>query len=393
MGKVVFRENREGIFVINYILPTEIIYYKELEVIRSGKLREVLPVTVEYKWWKVRLVCQGEKQMTLATGLQQVQNNVEFLNLLINVLGSIVLCKQYGLYMNHLCLDFNHIYVDKETGRYLFIYWPIVNSTCVYSVKEFFLQISTTYAYMSGVNSYEKQQLIEEYQNFIKQMDEFEFSIFQKFLHGLQKKYVHQTTPVTVQWAQEIPEQFFQRSNGLKESGRQSEVESIEEIEEIETGGRTEYFPELANEGEHTENMIVAKAKKEEEPMHLFLEDRKDEKKHPATAELTVVTKNESSGFYLLRMATNEKIRVSKTIFRIGKNKRYVDYAIEDNPAISSIHADIVLREGRCYFYDNHSTNKSYIEDKRANPDQEMEIYVGSRVRLANEEFMFLAYS
>lgn len=380
MGKVVFRENREGIFVINHILPTEIIFYKQLEVIRSGRLLEVLPVTVEYRWWKVRLVCRGEKRMTLATGLQQIQNNVEFLSLLVKVLESILLCKQYGLYMNHLCLDFNHIYVDKETGRYFFIYWPIVNSTCVYSIKEFFLQISTTYAYGSGTNSYEKQQLIEEYQNFIKEMDDFDLSMFQKFLHDLQKKYVHQTTPITVQWAQEIPEQFFQKSNELKEVGGLSEVE-------------TEYFPELATEGEHTENVIAVKGKEEVEPMHLFLENREEEEKHLATAELTVVTKKEETGFYLLRISTDEKIRVSKAIFRIGKNKRYVDYAIEDNPAISSIHADIVLREGHCYFYDNHSTNKSYVEDKRVLPDKEMEIYVGSRVRLANEEFMFLAYS
>ena len=62
---------------------------------------------------------------------------------------------------------------------------------------------------------------------------------------------------------------------------------------------------------------------------------------------------------HLIRAKNNEKISVNKPVFRIGKERSYVDYFIGDNTAISRSHANIVTRDGAYYLVDTNSTNHS----------------------------------
>ncbi len=93
----------------------------------------------------------------------------------------------------------------------------------------------------------------------------------------------------------------------------------------------------------------------------------------------------------LLRISTNETIRVNKAVFRIGKAMGRVDYCVADNNAVSRSHADIVTRVSGYYIVDQESKNKTYIDGQILPPYQECEIYDGSTLRLGNEEFIFQA--
>lgn len=92
---------------------------------------------------------------------------------------------------------------------------------------------------------------------------------------------------------------------------------------------------------------------------------------------------------FLYRAATEQKIRLNKPVFRIGKERSCVDLCIADNSAVSRSHADIITR-GRQYFVlDLDSTNKTYINGRPIPARQEAEIRDGDQLRLANEEFVF----
>lgn len=93
---------------------------------------------------------------------------------------------------------------------------------------------------------------------------------------------------------------------------------------------------------------------------------------------------------HLVRKKNNEKISINKPIFRIGKERSYVDYFIGDNTAISRSHANIIIREKRYFITDTNSTNHTYIDEKMIPSNAEIEIYNGSKIRLANEEFEFI---
>ena len=91
----------------------------------------------------------------------------------------------------------------------------------------------------------------------------------------------------------------------------------------------------------------------------------------------------------LFRVLTGETISVNKPVFRIGKERSYVDYFVTNNIAVSRSHADIVTRGNRYFVIDLNSKNHTYINDRELPIHYETEIIDGDRLRLGNEEFVF----
>lgn len=92
---------------------------------------------------------------------------------------------------------------------------------------------------------------------------------------------------------------------------------------------------------------------------------------------------------YLIRNRNNEKIILNKPVFRIGKERSYVDYFIADNTAISRSHANFIVREGSYFVVDTNSTNHTYVNGTMIQSNVETPINDGDRIRLANEDFDF----
>ena len=92
---------------------------------------------------------------------------------------------------------------------------------------------------------------------------------------------------------------------------------------------------------------------------------------------------------YLLRTKTHEKIVIDKPVFRIGKERSFVDYFIGDNSAISRCHVNILEHDKRYFVVDTNSTNHTYVNGKMVQSNTEIAIESGARIQLANEEFEF----
>lgn len=98
--------------------------------------------------------------------------------------------------------------------------------------------------------------------------------------------------------------------------------------------------------------------------------------------------KPESSSF-LLRIRNNEKIFLRKNSFRIGTEKKSVDYCINDNCAVSRFHAEIIHRNNSFFIVDNNSTNHTFLNEHEIKSRYEMKLQNKSRIKLADEEFIF----
>ncbi len=92
---------------------------------------------------------------------------------------------------------------------------------------------------------------------------------------------------------------------------------------------------------------------------------------------------------HLTRIKTGENISINKPVFRIGKEKSYVDYFIADNTAISRSHANIHTNNGEYFIEDTNSTNHTYINGALINSNVKTKIKSGDKIRLANEDFTF----
>ena len=92
---------------------------------------------------------------------------------------------------------------------------------------------------------------------------------------------------------------------------------------------------------------------------------------------------------FLVRMRNNERIYIDKPVFRIGKERNYVDYFISDNTAVSRSHADIICKNGSYYVEDMNSTNHTYINGAIIHSGVQVPINNGDKVMFANEEYEF----
>ena len=93
----------------------------------------------------------------------------------------------------------------------------------------------------------------------------------------------------------------------------------------------------------------------------------------------------------LYRTQTGETIQINKPVFRIGKERSYVDYFVTNNNAVSRSHADIISRETGYFIIDLNSKNRTYINNQAIVPQTETAIKDGDLLRLGNEEFVFRA--
>ncbi|MBO5510036.1 MAG: FHA domain-containing protein [Lachnospiraceae bacterium] len=92
---------------------------------------------------------------------------------------------------------------------------------------------------------------------------------------------------------------------------------------------------------------------------------------------------------YLIRVNTEERIMLSKAVFKIGKATRGVDYTVSGNGAISRQHAVILRKDDVSYIKDNKSTNHTYVNGKEVGDGEEAILTHDSMIRLGDEEFIF----
>ncbi|NLI63650.1 MAG: FHA domain-containing protein [Bacteroidales bacterium] len=95
---------------------------------------------------------------------------------------------------------------------------------------------------------------------------------------------------------------------------------------------------------------------------------------------------------YLIRIKTGERININKALFRLGKERTYVDYFVSNNTAISRTHADIITRDGEYFIRDNNSTNGTFLNGNRITSNQDEKIKHDDKIMLANEVFQFKLY-
>ncbi len=96
-----------------------------------------------------------------------------------------------------------------------------------------------------------------------------------------------------------------------------------------------------------------------------------------------------ASKAYLIRKKNGEKISISGVSFKIGKERRRVNYCVSDNTSVSRVHCEII-RKGPDYFIvDQGATNFTFVNGVQLSPHKETILSDRSVVKLADEEFEF----
>lgn len=88
----------------------------------------------------------------------------------------------------------------------------------------------------------------------------------------------------------------------------------------------------------------------------------------------------------LINVKTGQQTIINRDNFWVGKEG--VDLQIEKD-VISRRHAVIICKDNHFFVSDNDSTNKTYVDNKEIPAKATVEIFNGTRLKFANEEYVF----
>lgn len=365
--KVKFKNSQ--ITVKSKLSKDEQINAREVEILNSKIIRGIMKPTVE-----------GEKKLSylspggikLEAYLKKGITKNDFFLVIAQILEAVKSIGRNSFNINNLILNMKYVFVNEMTHELHFVYQPIYSSAISLDLASFLYDVA--YSVTLALN--------EDYKcvnNFIA------------YLKGLQAVSVINIEKYLLDVYPQIYKQVKRQKYGQSEY-----LGSFKNGKDIyyDMDKRRKPAPDyddptsLLNEGDLDDPTSLLECDIDD-PTSLLDEDEatsllSDDEPTSLLSEGPQITYP-----YLIRKNSFDRTDINKPVFRIGKERSYVDCFVANNNAISRIHADIITRNN-CYFVkDENSTNGTYVNGNRLSPKEEVQVFDGDIITFANEEFEF----
>ena len=349
----------------------------EVYAINANKVPGLLHLDVVQKGSSFKLIYNITGFISLKEFLKMPLNKQLFAQILQNILANLKAVESAYFNQQYLLMDINQVYVNPNTQHIYFIYVPILMFESGTSLREFLLGIIQHGTFAPG----EDNSYVRDYITILN--SGINFSVFEL------EEYINKLLGQNTSRIQEVV--CPNCKTKLKKGTNYCHVCGAKVSGNTGNTGKGVYDP-LADTGG---DAVVDDAVEKEVVIH------KDNTQglsdgttvlgaDPGGTTVLGSEELEAPVFpYLIREKTEEKISVNKPSFRIGAERKYVDYWVNDNSTVSRSHADILTREKRYFIIDLNSTNKTYVDGRAIPVQKEIELFDGTRIRLSNEEFVF----
>lgn len=324
----------------------------------------------------------GPVGISLYERLKKPITKREFLFILEQIVVAVQKLQAHAMPINNLVMNMQYVFINEVTKEIQFIYMPTTSGMANMNIIEFIEAI--VYSVIPAVDSdIEYASRFIYYFRSLKPLDVNKIENFvakedRSVVNTIKKQNVSQSGFMTNK------KQHYYEHYGEKKGVSDDGDEQTGLIEEDDD-----------STGLLTEEMDEATGLLDDEATGLLTDEDEDE----ATG-LLCADEDEATGLLdehevnvhfpaLYRVLTEETIYLNKPVFRLGKEKSYVDYFITNNIAVSRSHADIITRGSRYFVIDLNSKNHTYINSQELPIHCEIEIRDGDRLTLGNEEFVF----
>lgn len=336
------------------------------DLIHDKQLSGILPTFLSYSTLEEQKT-EGIKfnisaRVTMREFFQKGAARKELLPVLHQIAETLMTCGQYTLDLNCLFLDVQYIYLNPETREPELLYLPIIKGKEEADIPKKLKDIILSLKYDISENA----TYISEITKFLEKNESFTLSGFLELLDEKMK---------------DVPELMH-----LYQEGRiKMPVMNLAQSEQPEPAQEDWTGPKMVNA---VDNVGKAQAKDNE----VTENESKDNMSGSGTLNVSTLESsllNSSTKAYLKRVKTEEKVYISKRLFKIGKEKQFVDYCIMDNPAISRSHANIVMENEEYYIMDMNSKNRTFVNGQIISGMKKVKLVHGSYIQLADEFFEF----
>ena len=307
-----------------------------------------------------KLEYTGPSGTSLTKRLKAPINKYDFFYIveqMIDMLGKMSMAQ---LPINRLNFDLNNIFINEQTKELQFIYLPIVE----YQNQQVNM-FNVVYEIINAAHSATEQNdgYIERFTYFMRGLQYFNPAQIEAYISNEDRRVVDvikKHNPGQSGFMTDKPKDYYEHYDNKNVNANN-------------------YSNVNANNYNNVNDSEATGLLYDDNATTLLVDDN-------AT---TLLVEDEVHYPSVFRVSTNENIDINKPVFRLGKEKSYCDYFVNNNSAVSRSHADIITRGNEYYIMDLNSTNKTYINGVKLVPNEEKELHDGDNVRLGNEEFVF----
>lgn len=354
----------------------------------------------------------GPIGISLYERMAEPMSKRDFLIILEQIVVSLKKIEDNRLDMNAVNLDLRYIFINTATREVRFLYCPTTNmahetdirdfiESLAYSVKPYESEdpefVSRFMYFLHG----EKQVDLERMERYIAKEDGNVVRLIRKQAGGqsgfITNKLLHYVEHYNKEEVDDNPTDLLEKQMNNMLDEEATGLLTDEDIPDQDVNGdfdADEATGLLLEESDEWDDEKTGRLWPDdiEDELDTARLDEDDTVPLQGECEDTILLNETVSNVRfptLYRVSTDERISVNKPVFRIGKEKSYVDCFIANNGAVSRSHADIVTRGRKHFVIDLNSKNHTYINDEVLPAHCEVEIHNEDRLRLGNEDFVF----
>lgn len=382
--KVKFKDSQ--ITVKSKLSKDEQINARELEILNSKIIRGIMKPTVE-----------GEKKLSylspggirLEAYLKKGITKNDFFLVIAQILEAVKSIGRNSFNINNLILNMKYVFVNEMTHELHFVYQPIYSSAISSDLASFLYDVA--YSVTLALN--EDYKCVNNFIAYLKGLQAVSVINIEKYL-----------LDVYPQIYKQVKRQKYGQSEylGSFKNGKDIyyDMDKRRKPAPLDDGDSTSLLSEKNDKDEATSLLMddntdtptsILEEYDNNEPTSLLVEDEDEATSLLVDDEPTSLLSEgpQITYPYLIRKSSFDRTDINKPVFRIGKERSYVDCFVANNNAVSRIHADIITRNN-CYFVkDENSTNGTYVNGNRLSPNEEVQVFDGDIITFANEEFEF----
>lgn len=348
-----------------------------------------------------KLEYSGPVGISLQDRMKKEITKRDFLFILEHIVVAVQKLNGNNFPLYNLKTDMQHIFINETTKELQFLYIPLIGANEGSNIIDLFNAI----IYSARPAREKDTDYISRFNYFFKAIKPFDINKVEQFIQREDRTVVSTIKKYNAGQSGFMTSDHKRYYDHLDEQKKKKDEEDTALLEDDERTG-------LLTDDEDSTGLLVDDdatgllAVTEDEATGLLDEEEEKtgllnpedegtgllvdvENEGTALLDETVQTKSTVAFPELHRILTGEVIKINKPVFRIGKERSYVDYFVTNNNAISRSHADIITREFGYFVIDLNSKNRTYINNVPLVVREETQICDGDMLRLGNEEFEF----
>lgn len=365
--KVKFKNSQ--ITVKSKLSKDEQINAREVEILNSKIIRGIMKPTVE-----------GEKKLSylspggikLEAYLKKGITKNDFFLVIAQILEAVKSIGRNSFNINNLILNMKYVFVNEMTHELHFVYQPIYSSAISLDLASFLYDVA--YSVTLALN--EDYKCVNNFIAYLKGLQAVSVINIEKYL-----------LDVYPQIYKQVKRQKYGQSEYLGSFKNGKDI--YYDMDKRRKPDPDYDDPTSLLEGDLDDPTSLLNEGDLDDPTSLLDEDEatsllSDDEPTSLLSEGPQITYP-----YLIRKSSFDRTDINKPVFRIGKERSYVDCFVANNNAISRIHADIITKNNSFFVKDENSTNGTYVNGNRLSPNEEVQVFDGDIITFANEEFEF----